>query len=104
MMTEEHDSRRNLYIDEPLPDEMMERTETAQMLYAIIKGLPEAYREIITLKEIDGLSYDEIAIIKDQNVNTLRVNLSRARRMIRDEFKKKKYEYTGNKQAARKVL
>jgi RNA polymerase sigma factor (sigma-70 family) len=104
MITEEHSGKNNLYINEPLPDEMMERAETAQMLDVIIKSLPEAYKEIITMKEIDGLSYEDIARITDQNVNTLRVNLSRARKMIRDEFKKKRYEYTGDKQAARKVL
>lgn len=104
MVTEEHDGRKDLYVNEPLPDEIMERAEMALMLDRIIMSLPENYREIITLKEIDGLSYEDIARITDQNVNTLRVNLSRARKMIRDEFKKKKYEYTGNIQTARKVL
>jgi RNA polymerase sigma-70 factor (ECF subfamily) len=66
--------------------------------------LPELYRQIIRLKEIDGLTYDEVAGITNQNINTLRVNLSRARKMIRDEFKKRRYEHTGSTQSSGKIL
>jgi RNA polymerase sigma factor (sigma-70 family) len=86
------------------PDEQLEKVETAQILHDIIAGLPVFYKEIIMKREIEGLSYEEIALITNQNINTLRVNLSRARKMIRDEFKKKRYEYNGNIKTAGKVL
>jgi RNA polymerase sigma factor (sigma-70 family) len=86
------------------PDNVLERSEAAKILNGIIDNLPDNYREIIRKKEIDGLSYDEIAQATDQNINTLRVNLSRARNMIRDEFKRIKYEYSGNSSNSRKVL
>ncbi|MBG0860881.1 MAG: RNA polymerase sigma factor [Bacteroidales bacterium] len=76
---------------EPNPSEQMERTESSVIIGRIIDKLPEIYREIIMLKDIDGLSYEEIAEQTNQNINTLRVNLSRARKMIREEYKKHYY-------------
>lgn len=101
---ENHDSHLYVLNNEPSPYEILENNETSEILNRIIEGLPDNYRQIITLKEVDGLSYDEVAEITNQNINTLRVNLSRARKMIRDEFKKQKYEHKGNIQPARKIL
>ena len=83
------------------PEEALESNEVSAILNNIIKNLPDIYREIIKMKDIDGLSYEEIVEITGQNVNTLRVNLSRARKLIRDEFKKYRYEYTGNNLSSR---
>ncbi|MCJ7449104.1 MAG: sigma-70 family RNA polymerase sigma factor [Bacteroidales bacterium] len=93
-----------LHASEPTPYEQMERSETASIIGRLIEKLPDTYREMIQLRDIDGLSYEEIAIQTDQNINTLRVNLSRARKLIRDEFKRYFYEYRGNKKAAGKIL
>jgi RNA polymerase sigma-70 factor (ECF subfamily) len=101
---EDHNSHNDVITSEPSPYEILENNETGEILNRIIEALPEMYRQIITLKEIDGLAYNEVAEITNQNVNTLRVNLSRARKMIRDEFKKRRYEHTGNKEPAGKVL
>ena len=101
---EETNDQKAAFLNEPLPDERLENAETGQILNAIIGRLPDIYRVIILMREIDGLSYEEIALVTNQNINTLRVNLSRARKMIRDEYKRNRYEYTGNKQSARKVL
>jgi RNA polymerase sigma factor (sigma-70 family) len=86
------------------PYERLELIESSEILNKIIDKLPEIYRQIILQREIEGLSYEEIAFNTNQNINTLRVNLSRARVMIRDEFKKYNYERNGNKQTARKIL
>ena len=66
-------------------------------MHRIINNLPEMYREIIQLRDIEELSYDEIADKTGQNINTLRVNLSRARKIVRDEYKKHNNEFRGNK-------
>lgn len=99
-----YETHFNLGSTDPTPEETMEKSETIIMLNRIIENLPDMYRDVITMREIDSLPYEEIARITGQNINTLRVNLSRARKMIRDKFKKYKYEYTGNTAAARKVL
>jgi RNA polymerase sigma factor (sigma-70 family) len=90
--------------DDPSPDEIMERQETSDLLGRIISELPDNYRMIVQLKDIDGLSYEEVATATEQNINTLRVNLSRARKLIRDEFKKSKYEYRGSVRSSGKIL
>jgi RNA polymerase sigma-70 factor (ECF subfamily) len=92
------------FVNEPSPYEQLERNETSIILYKIIENLPEGYKEIIRKREIEGLSYEDIAKQTNQNINTLRVTLSRARGMIRDELKKYSYENNGNRQVAGKVL
>jgi RNA polymerase sigma factor (sigma-70 family) len=86
-----------LYHDsEPSPHEKLERNETSAIMLRIIGDLPEIYREIIQLRDIEGLTYEEIVEKTGQNINTLRVNLSRARKSVRDEYKKYSDESGGN--------
>jgi len=78
---------QNLFLSAgPSPQEQMERKETSEILKVIIDKLPDNYRIIITLREIEELSYEEIAETTDMNINALRVSLSRARKIIRSEF------------------
>jgi RNA polymerase sigma factor (sigma-70 family) len=83
----------------PSPQEELENSESGEILHRIIDSLPEAYRSVVNLREIDGESYEEIAQKTDQNINTLRVTLSRARKIIRDEYNKYQYERRGIKKA-----
>jgi RNA polymerase sigma-70 factor (ECF subfamily) len=82
----------------------LERRESENILDHIIDQLPNIYKEVIELREIEGLSYEEIAVSTRQNINTLRVTLSRARKKIREEFNKYQYERRGIKEVDRKVL
>jgi RNA polymerase sigma-70 factor, ECF subfamily len=79
----------------PSPLEQMENRESDEIILKIIEDLPENFRTIIRLREIDGFSYEEIAEKTKQNINTLRVTISRARKLIRDEFNKYQYERRG---------
>lgn len=76
----------------PSPHDLLTNAETMTILDAIIENLPAGYREIVQLREIDGLSYEEIAVMTSTNINSLRVNLSRARVMIREQYKQYSYE------------
>lgn len=49
-----------------------------------LKKLPEKFRMPIILKDIDGLSYDEIAEVLDCEVGTVKSRLSRGRSMLKD--------------------
>jgi len=90
-----------LYHDtEPSPQDKLESNETSALMHRIINDLPEIYREVIQLRDIEELSYEEIAERTGQNINTLRVNLSRARKSVRDEFNKQSNEFRGNKTIA----
>jgi RNA polymerase sigma factor (sigma-70 family) len=81
--------------DDPLPDkpsespaELLERAESNAILMRIIEEMPDSYRKILEMRDIEGFSYDEIAEKTGQNINTIRVTLSRARLMVRTEYKK----------------
>jgi RNA polymerase sigma factor (sigma-70 family) len=97
----ENYERNNLI---PTPHEQLERVESGEILNRIIENLPEIYKSLVLLREIEGFSYEEIAEKTEQNINTLRVNISRARRIIRDEYNKYQYERRQIEQAARQVL
>jgi RNA polymerase sigma factor (sigma-70 family) len=100
----EHNNHDYHYITSPSPHEQMESRESNDIIHNIIDHLPDIYKVVIRLRDIEGLSYEEIAEKTDQNINTLRVTLSRARRFIRDEYNKYQYERRGIKQVDRKVL
>jgi RNA polymerase sigma factor (sigma-70 family) len=101
---EEYNSREHRIMTTPSPHELMEIIESNDIIFRIIDQLPDSYQVLIRLRDIEGFSYEEIAEKTDQNINNLRVILSRARRIIRDEYNKHQNEYRGVKQVARKVL
>jgi len=76
------------YATELSPHDELERNDTISVLDGIIGALPEKFRELIQLRDMEGLSYEEISDITHLNINALRVNLSRARKMVRNEFNK----------------
>jgi RNA polymerase sigma-70 factor (ECF subfamily) len=82
------------------PLESMVLRESDEIIRNIIENMPEASRMIIKYHDLEGKSYEEIAESTGQNINTLRVNISRARKHIRDEFNKYNYERRGNQKAA----
>jgi RNA polymerase sigma-70 factor (ECF subfamily) len=82
------------------PHDELEKNETVMIIDRIIGSLPVIYREIIHFREIEGLDYEEISVKTGQNINTLRVNLSRARKMIKGEYEKYFNESGRNKTTA----
>lgn len=101
---EEFNNNNSFSLTTLSPHEQLEEMESKSILHKIIGNLPDIYKTVIELREIEGFSYEEISERTGQNINTLRVNLSRARGFIRDEYNKYHNEQKGIKQAARKVL
>jgi RNA polymerase sigma-70 factor (ECF subfamily) len=65
-------------------DEAVDEKERLAKVLDAIKSLPDRQREVLTLRTLDGLSYEEIAERTGMNQLTLRVVLSQARRKIRN--------------------
>lgn len=63
--------------------EMMQQKETGIIVTRLIAKLPKQQRDIITLKDIDDFSYEEIAQQTGLSMINIRVHLSRARKQIR---------------------
>jgi RNA polymerase sigma-70 factor (ECF subfamily) len=75
------------------PQRFLESTDRLSLLNHIIDKLPDQQRLVIQLRDLEGLEFDEIVEITEMNMNAVRVNLSRARNRIREEFFK--YETNG---------
>ena len=53
---------------------------------SVVKSLPTAYRDLITLRHGQDLSYDEIAEVTGLPLGTVKNRLVRAREMMRQIF------------------
>ena len=64
------------------PESAMMTKQIAQTVNDAMEGLPEELRTAITLREIEGLSYEEIATIMNCPIGTVRSRIFRARETI----------------------
>jgi RNA polymerase sigma-70 factor (ECF subfamily) len=60
-----------------------EREARRTLVQTFVRSLPEKYRVIVTLRDIQGLAYDEISRILKLSPGTVDSRLHRARRMLR---------------------
>jgi RNA polymerase sigma-70 factor (ECF subfamily) len=67
-----------------MPDQVLQQRETAGRVWHALNALPFDQRAVIVLREIDGLSYEEIATSLGVAVGTVKSRLARARAMLRD--------------------
>jgi RNA polymerase sigma-70 factor (ECF subfamily) len=68
--------------------ESLEREEVKRHVQETLSLMPEHYRSVLALFELQGLSYEEIAQITSAPVGTVRSRLNRARLMFKDYAKK----------------
>ena len=94
--TEELNQRNELFT-EITPYVEMETSDSYNKIRELIDQLPEQQRIIIHLRDVEGYAYEEIAELTGLTENTIRVNLSRARKKIREiMINKYSYEFTKN--------
>ncbi|MBT3242469.1 MAG: RNA polymerase sigma factor [Bacteroidetes bacterium] len=63
-----------------------EKKEVSQIIKTIINELPKKQRMIIHLRDIEGYEFDEIIEATGIEPNAIRVNLSRARKTVKQEL------------------
>ncbi|MGE5167046.1 MAG: RNA polymerase sigma factor RpoE [Deltaproteobacteria bacterium] len=68
--------------DRATPEHELMRQEIEQTVFATVEQLPEDLKMAITLREVDGLSYEEIAEKMDCPIGTVRSRIFRARDAI----------------------
>jgi RNA polymerase sigma-70 factor (ECF subfamily) len=89
---------RNIRVSFASPDKMLELKDEVSGVHQIIGQLPLMQQMIVQMRDVEGLDFEEMEEILNINANAIRVNLSRARKAIRDQLTKKHdYEYQGNK-------
>ena len=69
------------------PDETTLGNELTDIIREMICKLPEHFRIVIILRELQGLSYEEIARITKTNVGTVKSRISRARNKLQECLK-----------------
>jgi RNA polymerase sigma-70 factor (ECF subfamily) len=70
-----------------MPDKVLQQNETATRVRAALDDLPFDQRAVLVLREIDGLSYDEIATSLGVAVGTVKSRLARARENLRESLR-----------------
>jgi len=73
--------------DMATPESELEGKEIAAVVNRAMDALPEDLRTAITLREIEGLSYDEIADVMNCPIGTVRSRIFRAREAIAEKLK-----------------
>jgi RNA polymerase sigma-70 factor (ECF subfamily) len=65
-----------------LPEEELLRTEWQEHLEEAIRELPPSHRAVIVMREIQGMSYEEIAYAMDISLGTVKSRIARAREKL----------------------
>ena len=76
-----------VFIDNNLsPVEQLEQKDSITQVERIIDQLPDLQQAVLRMKHIDGMEIDEIADLTGSTPEAIRMNLSRARRKVKEIF------------------
>ena len=67
---------------------MDNQQELQQVIVNAMNALPEELRRAITLREVEGMSYDDISLVEKVPVGTVRSRIFRARQFIEEKMNK----------------
>jgi RNA polymerase sigma-70 factor, ECF subfamily len=73
--------------DSDTPEHELLREEIARTVSEVVAALPEELRQAITLREMEGLSYEEISETMDCPIGTVRSRIFRAREAIDERLR-----------------
>ncbi|MFJ7826635.1 RNA polymerase sigma factor [Psychrobacillus sp. NPDC096623] len=81
--------------DSLLPEDYVQQIEVNKEIQDILNQLPPLHKQLILLKYVLGLSYQEISEMLDLNLGTLKTYLFRARKSFKDMYRKEKDKHDG---------
>jgi RNA polymerase sigma-70 factor (ECF subfamily) len=70
------------------PFECAVQSEAKEQVAAALRNIPEAFRTVVVLREIEGFGYEEIAEMLNVNLGTIKSRLTRGRAALREELRK----------------
>lgn len=91
-LTQRNEDDEEVTIDVPVlegdtvPEYAMERKETIRLVRAAIESLPEDMRAVVLLRDIEDMSYADIASLLHLEIGTVKSRLNRARRALRGKL------------------
>jgi RNA polymerase sigma-70 factor (ECF subfamily) len=71
----------------PLPDEDLSRGEIREKVAEALRKLPPRYREAVVLRDVEGMSYEEVGQILGIPGGTVRSRINRARLMLKERLR-----------------
>lgn len=76
-------------LTDPAPSALaqIEQKEWESLVQRAVDSLPHDFREVIVLRDVEGLPYEDIARITGHNTGTVKSKLARARNRLRDALK-----------------
>jgi RNA polymerase sigma-70 factor (ECF subfamily) len=81
--TEDGEQVTEIEGDDPLPEEVLEKRETAQAVQQALRALGETDRSLILLRDLQDFSYDDIAQATGYPLGTVKSKLARARQALK---------------------
>jgi len=66
------------------PFDWMASRELRQVVQDALQKVPEVYRAAVILRDLDGLSYEEVGEVLDVSVGTVKSRMIRGRRLLRE--------------------
>jgi RNA polymerase sigma-70 factor (ECF subfamily) len=81
---EEIESPTWLADDSASPETEVERAELDQALQSCLNGLPEEFRAVVVMVDVEGLDYQEVSVAVGKPLGTVKSRLARARLKMRD--------------------
>ena len=68
------------------PEEILEANYLRELIFESLSNLPEDIRTAVSLREFDGLSYEEISEVLDCPIGTVRSRIFRGREIIQEKI------------------
>ncbi len=89
--------RRNEPSTDETPESVLAAKEIGQAVNAALEALPDDLKQALTLREIDGMSYEEIAEVMNCPLGTVRSRIFRARESVSGKIKPMLEKQTGKR-------
>jgi RNA polymerase sigma-70 factor (ECF subfamily) len=89
--------QKNELTTDETPETVFAAKEIAAVVNAAMDALPEELKQAVTLREIEGLSYEEIALAMNSPIGTVRSRIFRAREAISAKVKPLLEKQTGKR-------
>lgn len=85
--TEEGEVRHQIAIDSPSPAQALDTKEKQALIRLGLASIEAEFREVLVLRDMEGLSYEEISRILKTNIGTVKSRLHRARLVLKEKLK-----------------